>query len=84
LISDVLPGSPADKAGIGPGMKLLAVNDRRLKLERLKEAVAAMKNGDTKITLILENDDYFQTAVLKYDGGSAIHTWSVLPNRPIA
>lgn len=69
LISDVLPGSPADKAGIGPGMKLLAVNDRRLKLERLKEAVAAMKNGDTKITLILENDDYFQTAVLKYDGG---------------
>ncbi|HEY2759129.1 MAG TPA: PDZ domain-containing protein [Pirellulales bacterium] len=69
LISDVLPGSPADLAGIGPGMKLLAVNDRRLKLERVKEAVAATKNADKKLTLILEDDDYFHPVELKYDRG---------------
>jgi predicted metalloprotease with PDZ domain len=69
-IRDVVPGSAADKAAVGPGMKLLAANDRHFKPDRLKEAVAATKSGDGKITLLLENGDYFQSVVLQYDGGT--------------
>lgn len=68
-IADVIPGGLADKAGIGPGMKLLAVNGRRLTGDRLKHAVAATKSGETKIALLLENGDYFHTATLEYSGG---------------
>jgi predicted metalloprotease with PDZ domain len=67
-ISDVLPGSPAEQAGIGPGMKLLAVNSRKFTTNRLKDVLTA-KSRDSKITLLLEDDDYFHTAVLHYDGG---------------
>jgi len=69
-VADVIPGSPADKAGVGPSMKVLAVNDRRLSAERLRQAVVATKGGATKVTLLLENGDYFQTAVLDYSGGA--------------
>jgi hypothetical protein len=50
-------------------MKLLAINNRCLKLIRLNETVPATKSGDARITLFLEDDDYFHTAVLHYDGG---------------
>ncbi|HEY2883575.1 MAG TPA: PDZ domain-containing protein [Pirellulales bacterium] len=70
-VTDVLPGTPADKAGIAPGMKLLAVNGRRLTLERLKQIVAGTKEGGAaaKLTIIAENGDYFQTISLNYSDG---------------
>ena len=33
-------------------------------------AVAAAKGAGAKVTLLLENGDYFQTAVLEYSGGA--------------
>ena len=44
-VVDVIPGKAADKAGIGPGMKVLGVNDRRWSSERLREAVEATRGG---------------------------------------
>ena len=69
-IRDVVPGSPADKAALGPGMKLLAVNDRRFTSDRLKESVSATKGGEGQIKLLWENGDDFRSAVLRYDGGA--------------
>jgi predicted metalloprotease with PDZ domain len=67
-IVDVVPGSPADKAGIGPNMKLLGVNGRKFDDDLLKDAVAATPT--TKhIDLLLENASYFVNAKLDYDGG---------------
>src|SRR5262249_48814547 len=68
-VTDVVPGKAADKAGVGPGMKLLAVNRRRWSAERLREAVAATKGGGEKLRLLLENGDYFETVTLDYQGG---------------
>jgi predicted metalloprotease with PDZ domain len=67
-VVDVIPGKPADKAGIGPGMKLLGVNDRRYTSERLREAVAATAKGQ-KLRLLMENQDYFRTFTLTYADG---------------
>jgi predicted metalloprotease with PDZ domain len=68
-VMDVVPGKSADKAGLGPHMKVVAVNGRRLSPERLKEAVAATAGGKEKLSLLVENGDFFQTLELQYAGG---------------
>jgi predicted metalloprotease with PDZ domain len=69
LVLDVIPGKAADKAGVGPGMKLLAVNGRRLSSERLHDAVAATRGGKHKLDLLFENLDFFKTYSLEYADG---------------
>ncbi|MBI3409620.1 MAG: M61 family metallopeptidase [Planctomycetes bacterium] len=69
-VNDVTPGRAADKAGIGPGMKLLAVNGRRYSPERLHAAVAATAMDKEKLALLLENRDYYDTFVLNYTDGA--------------
>ncbi len=68
-VTDVIPGKAADKAGVGPGMKLLGVNDRRFNAERLREALAATAKGQQKLRLLMENQEYFRTFTLAYADG---------------
>src|SRR5262249_10360670 len=68
-VMDVVPGKAADKAGVGPHMKVLAVNGRRITGERLREALAATSDGKTKVRLLAENGDYFRTFTLDYAEG---------------
>jgi predicted metalloprotease with PDZ domain len=67
-ISDTTEGLPAAKAGIGPGMKLVAVNGRRFSPEILRDAVKATKNS-TPLELLVENTDYYKTYKIDYHGG---------------
>ena len=68
-ISDITEGLPAAKAGIGPGMKLVAVNGRRFSPEILRDAVKATKNGNAPLDLLVENTDYYKTYKIDYHGG---------------
>lgn len=68
-ILDVIPGLPADRAGVGPGMKLLAVNSRRWKPELLRTAIQEAKGGAAPIELLVENGDVFRTCLVDYHGG---------------
>jgi predicted metalloprotease with PDZ domain len=68
-VIDVVPGKAADKAGVAPHTKVLAVNGRRLTADRLREAVAATAGGQAKLSLIVENGDYLRAHDLDYDGG---------------
>jgi predicted metalloprotease with PDZ domain len=81
-VVDVVPGKPADRAGVGPHMKVLAVNGRRLTGERLREAVAATAGGKAKLALLLENGDYLQTRDLDYDGGARYPRLERDPEKP--
>jgi predicted metalloprotease with PDZ domain len=67
-VVDVIPGKPADKAGIAPGMKLVAVNSRRWSKDRLREGVADTRTGQ-KLQLLMENADYIKTFTLEYGDG---------------
>ena len=69
LIGDIIPDSAASKAGLAPGMKLLAVNGRRFTADGLKNAVAATKSGG-KLELLAENGDFFKTHALDYKAGA--------------
>src|SRR3954469_17180746 len=67
-ITDVWQGSPAAKAGIGPGMRLVAVNGRSWSPEVLREAIAGTKS--TPIELLVENNEFFHAHKLEYSGGA--------------
>lgn len=68
-IIDVIPGSAADTAGVGPAMKLVAVNGRRWTPDILRAAVKSAKAGAAPIELLVENEDYFKTCKLDYHEG---------------
>jgi len=68
-IVDTVEGMPAALAGIGPGMKLAAVNGRRFTPEVLHDALAATKNNPEPLQLLIENTDYYKTYKLDYHGG---------------
>jgi predicted metalloprotease with PDZ domain len=68
-VVDVVPGKAADKAGLGPHMKVLAVNGRRLSADRLREAAAATAGGKEKLELLAENGEFFRSFALEYAGG---------------
>jgi predicted metalloprotease with PDZ domain len=66
-IPDVIPGSPAARAGLPPGTKLVAVNGRRYTQEVLHDALKA--SSRQPVELLVENGDFFRTYRLDYAGG---------------
>ncbi len=68
-IGDVILNSPAYKAGIGPGMKVIAVNGRRYSPEVLYDALRAGKNSAAPLELLVENGEYFAGYRLDYHDG---------------
>jgi len=66
---DVTPGSPGYQAGIGPGMKLLAVDGRRWTPEGLHQAIKQAQKSTEPIELIVENKGFIQTYSIKYHEG---------------
>jgi len=69
IVSDTIEGMPAALAGIGPGMKLIAVNGRHYSPEILRDAIKAGKNTTTPLELLVENTEYYKTYKLDYHGG---------------
>jgi len=68
-ISDVLIGSPAYNAGLGPGMKVVAVNSRRATDELLHQAIRDAKSNTQPIELIVENAGFFKVVKIDYRDG---------------
>ena len=81
-LADVIPGSPADQAGIGPAMKLVAVNDRAWTAERVRAAVSFASTNSQSISLLVENGDYFRNYPVNYHGGEKYPCLERLTNRP--
>jgi predicted metalloprotease with PDZ domain len=69
VIRDTVEGMAAAKAGIGPGMKVVAVNGRRFSPEVWHDAIRAAKNSPEPLELIVENTDYFRVVKVDYHGG---------------
>ncbi|HXF13512.1 MAG TPA: hypothetical protein VN517_10200 [Terriglobales bacterium] len=68
-IEDTIEGMDAAHAGIGPGMKILAVNGRRFTPQVLRDALYEGKKTSQQLQLLIENTDYFRTFVIDYHGG---------------
>jgi predicted metalloprotease with PDZ domain len=68
-LEDVIVGSPAYQSGIGPGMKLIAVNGRKWTLPVLHAAIKAAQGTAAPIELLVENAQFFQTYSIAYHEG---------------
>ena len=68
-VQDVIPGSPAAKAGVGAAMKIVAVNGRRYAADHLRTAIQAARTNTAPIELLVENEDYFKSCKLDYHDG---------------
>jgi predicted metalloprotease with PDZ domain len=64
-LADVLYGGPAQKAGIAPAVKLVAVNGRQYTSTVLREAVAKKQ----PVELLVKNGEFYQTFRVDYTGG---------------
>ena len=67
-VGDVLPDGPAFKAGLAPGIKVMAVNGREYTDAGMKAAVAATKDGG-KLELLTKSGDFYKTLTIDYKGG---------------
>lgn len=69
-IGDVLWDSPAFKAGISPGMTVIAVNGHDYDADELKDAVtAAAKDNNQVIELLVKDFNEYKTVRIAYHGG---------------
>jgi predicted metalloprotease with PDZ domain len=68
-VRDVIPGSPAYAAGLGPGMKLIAVNGRKWSKDVVRAALRAGVKSQQPLKLLAENGDYYNTYEVNYHEG---------------
>jgi predicted metalloprotease with PDZ domain len=68
-IEDVLMGSTADKAKLGPGMQIVAVNGRQYSASLLGQAISDAKGNTAPIELIVVNTGYYKVVKLDYHDG---------------
>src|SRR5205085_6017967 len=58
-ITDAILGSPAYTAGVGPGMKLIAVNGRKYSKDIMRAALKASVSSRQPIALLVENAETY-------------------------
>jgi len=68
-VYDVLKGGIADKAGFGPGMKIVAVNGRAFTPALLRQAIRDGRGAGPAVQAIVENTGYYKVLSLDYHGG---------------
>ena len=68
-IADVLWNGPADKAGLAPGEKIMAVNDKVYSPDALREAIREAKGGSKPIRVIAQADSFVSVMEIDYHDG---------------
>jgi predicted metalloprotease with PDZ domain len=68
-LDDVIVGSPAYQAGVGSGMKLVAVNGRKWTPAVLHAALKAATSNGQPVDLLVENAQFFRTYSVAYHDG---------------
>jgi predicted metalloprotease with PDZ domain len=69
VISDVRVGSAADKAGLAPHDKVIAIDGQVFTKDTLHDALVDGKTSATTMHLIVQNDGFVSTADVDYHGG---------------
>ena len=68
-VADIVTGSPAWEAGLGPGMKIVAVDGRAWTAEVLPEEVKAAKGSSAPIEIAVQQGDALKTFRVNYHDG---------------
>ena len=68
-ITDVHLGSPAQKAGVAPEVKLFAINGRQFTATVLRESVQAATKTSDPVELLVKDGEYYKTYRVDYHEG---------------
>ena len=68
-LNDVIVGSPAYQSGIGPGMKLIAVNGQKWTPAVLRAALKKAQGTTQPIELLVVNAQFYRTYSVNYHEG---------------
>jgi predicted metalloprotease with PDZ domain len=68
-ITDVIVGGPAQRAGVVPSVKLIAVNNRQFMPTVLREAVANASSDAKPLELLIKTGEYYEVHRVDYHGG---------------
>jgi predicted metalloprotease with PDZ domain len=68
-VRDVIVDSPAYQSGMGPGMRLVAVNGRKWSPPVLRAALKAAQGNNEPIEFLVENAQFFKTFTVAYHDG---------------
>ena len=68
-VQDSLVGGVAYQAGIMPGMRVVALNDRAFTPELLSDALRESKASSQTMRFLTLNEDYYKTMTVSYQGG---------------
>ena len=79
-LRDVIPDSPAWRAGIGPGMKLLGVNGTAYSPTVLHDAIRAAKSSTQPLQLLVQNGAFQNTYSVNYHAGEKYPELERIPN----
>ncbi len=72
-LDDIIPDSPAGRAGLAPGEGLVAVNDRAYSTEVLRDALAASGRDSTaRLELLVRNGTFFRRVPLEGVAGARL------------
>ena len=69
FVTDVRYGGPAQKAGVTPSVKLIAVNTRQYTPTALREAIAKTATDPKPLELLVKDGEFYQTYRIAYQGG---------------
>jgi predicted metalloprotease with PDZ domain len=64
VITDIVEGGPADRAGLIPQMQIVAVNGRQFSPGGIRAAIREARDGAAPIELIVRNGDFYTTHTL--------------------
>lgn len=80
-VKSVVPGSPADDAGLATNMELVGVNDLKFTADRFRSAIADSKEN-RQVALQLFEGDHFREITIQYDGGERYPSLGRYDDRP--
>jgi predicted metalloprotease with PDZ domain len=82
VLTDVIPGMPAARAGLSPGLKVVAVDGRSWSRKRFLEALAASRSGSRPIEILAVNGDFYRTFSVEDHGGMKYPHLERIPGVP--
>ena len=71
-LSDVIPDSAADRAGLAPGSHLIALNGYRWSKDLLHDTLSQGVDAARPLSLLIEKDEMFKTVTVQYVGQRAL------------
>jgi predicted metalloprotease with PDZ domain len=81
-VDDIVVGSPAWEAGLGPGMKLVAVDGRKWATQVLPEEIQAARKSTKPIEIAAEHGDVVRTFRINYHEGDRFPHLERIGSRP--